>query len=308
MKGKLTYVLTCSLLLASLAGGGCVKQGLDLREQVGFVRIDLQWENGSVPEGSEFYFYNESGERVHSCTCAAEGFRGTLPMGKYKIIVWNTDAKNVELYGMDKHTTAEVRVKADETVANRAGNCIAQPDNLLLASAFNEAEFMEVPYRDSVIMSASPKGLVKKVHLVFKVDNADAVKLVSGSLSGVSSGVQCASVSCTNQPKSVNFAIKQENFSQNYDYSADISVLDLVLPADGVSGSHVLVLEVVIDGVTYHMNIDLTGTIDDLLKGEWNGTIPVEIPLEVELKSIDGILSSEVKPWDNTGTGGGEIM
>lgn len=308
MKGKLTYVLTCGLLLAALAGGSCVKQGLDLREQVGFVRIDLQWENGSVPEGSEFYFYTENGDFVQSCKCSAEGFRGTLPMGNYKIIVWNTDARNVELSNMEKHTTAVVRVKADETAANRNGSCIAQPDNLLLASAFNEAEFMEVPYRDSVIMSASPKGLVKKVHLVFKVDNADAVKLVSGSLSGVSSGLQCSSVSCTNDPRSVNFQIKQDNFSQNYDYSADISVLDLVLPSDGVSGSHVLVLEVVVDGVTYHMNIDLTGTIDDLLKGEWNGTIPIEIPLEIELKSIDGILSAEVKPWDNTGTGGGEIM
>ncbi len=308
MKGKLTYVLTCGLLLAALAGGSCVKQGLDLREQVGYVRIDLQWENGSVPEGSEFYFYNENGERVHSCICAAEGFRGTLPIGKYKIIVWNTDAENLELFGMDNYASAVVRVTADETAANRDGGYIAQPDNLLLASAFNEAEFMEVPYRDSVIMSASPKGLVKKVHLVFKVDNADAVKLVSGSLSGVSSGVQCSSVSCTNDPRSVNFAIKQENFSQTYDYSADISVLDLVLPAGGVSGSHVLTLDAVVDGVTYHMNIDLTGTIDDLLKGEWNGTIPIEIPLEVELKSIDGILSAEVKPWDNTGTGGGEIM
>lgn len=308
MKGKLTYMLTCGLCLALLAGAGCVKQGLDLREQEGYVRIDLQWENNAVPEGSEFYFYTETGELVHSCKCPPEGFSGTLPMGKYKIIVWNTDARNVELVHMDKHATAEVRAVADGSAAGKAAGCIAQPTNLLLANGFNEAELMEVPYRDSVVMSASPRAKVKTVKFVFTLDNAAAVKLLGGSLSGVSSGLHCATGSCTNNPQNVNFEVSTDPYGK-YNYVADISVLDLVEPASGVLGSHILTLKVVIDGVEHTMNIDLTATIDALLNGEWGGVIPVEIPLEIDLKSIDGNLSAEVTPWDtNGGSGSGELV
>lgn len=308
MKGKLTYMLTCSLCLGLLAGVGCVKQGLDLREQEGYVRIDLQWENNTVPEGSEFYFYTETGEFVQSCKCPPAGFRGTLPMGKYKIIVWNTDARNVELAHMEKHATAEVRAASEEAAANRAAGCIAQPDNLLLASAFNEAELMEVPYRDSVVMSASPRGRVKTVKLVFTLDNAAALTVVGGSLSGVSSGLHCATGTCTHEPKSVNFEVTSDPYGK-YNYVADISVLDLVEPASGVAGSHVLTLKVMIDGVEHTMSIDLTTTIDALLNGEWGGIVPVEIPLEIDLKSVDGNLSAEVTPWDTEGgSGSGEVV
>lgn len=307
MKGKLTYMLTCGLCLGLLAGVSCVKQGLDLREEEGYVRIDLKWENDVVPEGSEFYFYTDAGEFVQSCKCSAKGFRGTLPMGAYKIIVWNTDARNVELYNMNRHATAEVRVVADAAAAGKAAGCIAQPDNLLFAAAFDEAEVMTVPYRDSVIMSASPRGRIKTVELVFKLDNAAAVKLLGGSLSGVSSGLQCSTASCTHNPQSVNFTVTSDPYGK-YNYVANISVLDLVMPESGVSGSHILTLTLMIDGVEHTMSIDLSSTIEDLLEGEWNGVIPLEIPLEVDLKSVDGNLSAEVSPWDTTGSGSGELV
>ena len=298
-------MLTCGLCLGLLAGVSCVKQGLDLREQEGYVRIDLNWENDVVPEGSEFYFYTGAGEFVQSCKCSAKGFSGTLPMGDYKIVVWNTDARNVELCNMSKHATAEVRVVADEAAAGKAAGCIAQPDNLLFAAAFDEAEVMTVPYRDSVIMSASPRGRIKTVELVFKLDNAAAVKLLGGSLSGVSSGLQCSTASCTHNPQSVNFTVTNDPYGK-YNYVANISVLDLVTP--DASGSHILTLTVMIDGVEHTMSIDLSSTIEDLLEGEWGGVIPVEIPLEIDLKSVDGNLSAEVSPWDTTGSGSGELV
>lgn len=300
-------MLTCGLCLGLLAGVSCVKQGLDLREEEGYVRIDLNWENDVVPEGSEFYFYTDAGEFVQSCKCSAKGFRGTLPMGDYKIIVWNTDARNVELCNMNRHATAEVRVVSDESAAGKAAGCIAQPDNLLFAAAFDEAEVMTVPYRDSVIMSASPRGRIKTVELVFKLDNAAAVTLLGGSLSGVSSGLQCTTASCTHNPQNVNFTVTSDPYGK-YNYVANISVLDLVMPEAGVSGSHILTLTVLIDGVEHTMSIDLSSTIEDLLEGEWGGVIPLEIPLEIDLKSVDGNLSAEVSPWDATGSGSGELV
>lgn len=229
-------------------------------------------------------------------------------MGNYKIIVWNTDAHNVELCNMEKHSTAQVRVASDESASGKAAGCIAQPENLLLASGFDGAEFMEVPYRDSVVMSASPRGRVKTVKLVFALDNAAAVALLGGSLSGVSSGLHCVTGACTQDSQSVNFEVGPDPYGK-YNYVADISVLDLVKPAAGASGSHVLTLKVTIDGVEHTMSIDLTATIDALLNGEWGGAVPIEIPLEIDLKSVDGNLSAEVVPWDTEGgSGSGEIV
>lgn len=179
MGKRLTYVLSGCMLLIMWAESGCTKQSLDHRKREGHVHIALQWDKGYTPAGSRFYFYPEDGSEAIVRDCPKEGFSGTLPEGSYRVIVLNSDAWNIALRNEQQHQTAEIYVLPEEEGLS-AVPCICQPGNLLLAGGINEADKLEVPYRDTVSVSASPHSRVKKIRFFFKLENFVPVVLCSG--------------------------------------------------------------------------------------------------------------------------------
>ena len=169
MGKRLTYVLSDCMLLIMWAESGCTKQSLDHRKWEGHVHIALQWDKGYTPAGSRFYFYPEDGSEAIVRDCPKEGFSGTLPEGSYRVIVLNSDAWNIALRNEQQHQTAEIYVLPEEEGLS-AVPCICQPGNLLLAGGINEADKLEVPYRDTVSVSASPHSRVKKIRFFFKLE------------------------------------------------------------------------------------------------------------------------------------------
>ena len=168
--------------------------------------------------------------------------------------------------------------------------CICQPGNLLLAGGINEADKLEVPYRDTVSVSASPHSRVKKIRFFFKLENFVPVVLCSGTLSGVSSSIFCATGACSDASANVRFAVSPAE--GEYDFSADVSVLDLARPEEA-GRTHLLDLTLQgEDGTLYPVILDLTDTIARLI-GESGGTVPVEIPLDITLALIDNTLHSQ---------------
>ena len=221
MGKRLTYVLSGCMLLIMWAESGCTKQSLDHRKREGHVHIALQWDKGYTPAGSRFYFYPEDGSEAIVRDCPKEGFSGTLPEGSYRVIVLNSDAWNIALRNEQQHQTAEIYVLPEEEGLS-AVPCICQPGNLLLAG-INEADKLEVPYQDTVSVSASPHSRVKKIRFFFKLENFVPVVLCSGTLSGVSSSIFCATGACSDASANVRFAASPAE--GEYDFSADVSVL-----------------------------------------------------------------------------------
>lgn len=303
IKKKLTSILGCCFLLVILAESGCTRKSLDYRKQEGYVNIALQWDEGYAPEGSRFYFYPETGEEVIVQDCPKEGFSGTLPTGDYKLLVLNSDMTNVALRNEHDYETAEVYAVPEE-LARSAGGCIAQPENLLLAQGLDNAEILQVPYQDTVSASASCHSAIKHVRLLFKIDDRLSIRSCSGTLSGVSSSIYCSTGECAHVPGSVNFtALPAGN---EYDFIADITVLNLITPQNSAQ-THILELDMEeSDGTAQHAVFDLTNAVRDILE-ETGGEIPVEIRLDIRLTLIDGIMQAVVRPWDENGSGAGEL-
>lgn len=303
--GALFFVLAAEM--------GCTKQSLDYRKNEGFVRINLEWPEGKTPQGGRFYFYPQDVEgetEAFSVDCPADGYSGSLSPGKYKIIVYNSDAANVAIHDEKDYDKAEIVVLSEAEAAaagSRAGGYIAQPGDLMLATAINEHEqgLLVVEYQTTTTVSASPALRVKKLRFLFTVDDASDVSLTGGTLSGVSPSLHCASASCAPTSEQVKFTVNASSGGTGYDFSAEISVLDLVQPSSGV---HVLTLTLLRpDGTPYQVTRDLSATINDILNHN-GGTIPVNtlVDIPVELKKIGNDLQINVGEWTQ-GTGGGTL-
>lgn len=318
MKRIFTYVLSGALFFALTAEVGCTKQSLDNRKNEGFVEVALTW-SGATPSGARIHFYpvqdaaesvaqegvDESIPEYRVVDCSASGWSGKLPVGTYRVIVYNTDAGNVAIRNEQDYDQAEIYVLPESAAAaaSRAGECIAQPGNLMLTSKLEE-EVLEVPFNEHVKVTAKPEPRVKSVELSFKVEGD--VELVSGMLTGVSQAISCSDLKCHPDPCSVNFSVLPYSGEGDFNYEAKISVLDLVVPK--ASATHTVVLNLIANGTPYQISVDVTDLVNQFLL-ENGGNIPVEIPvpIPVRLEMINDLPSVEVLPWDNTGSGSGSI-
>lgn len=123
--------------------------------------------------------------------CSKEGFSGNAAGGQLSGHCAEQRCPEYRAAQRTAASTAEIYVLPEEEGLS-AVPCICQPGNLLLAGGINEADKLEVPYRDTVSVSASPHSRVKKIRFFFKLENFVPVVLCSGTLSGVSSSIFCA--------------------------------------------------------------------------------------------------------------------
>ena len=126
------------LSIGLLMAWGCTEESLDYRKQEGYVQIALSWDEGFSPAGSRFYFYPENGGEMLSFDCPSEGFGGVLPVGRYRVIVVNSDCVNVAVRNERSYDTAEIYVLPDED-----GEHVCQPERLAYATRLVESETLE---------------------------------------------------------------------------------------------------------------------------------------------------------------------
>lgn len=324
-------MLSGALFFALAAETGCTKEALDHYKNEGFLDIELAWPEGAAPKGTRVHLYPVAadgsaltaaeGEQLPACQsfeCSAGGFHGRVPVGSYKVLVYNSDTENLVLRNEDDYDKATFYVMTESEVAaagkaSRAKECITQPKNLFVANCVHNPDddqqinVVTVPFRERVQVKAAPKAYVKTVILRFNVEGDDQIALDGGTFSGVSSSHHCATAKCSTTSESVNFPTERVTDNSSYNYKAEISVLDLIRPNSGF-GTHTVRLNVVPNGGDpYTVAIDVTKVVDQFLKDN-GGSIPVTIPVEVgiELKKIGGVLTAVVEDWI-PGTGGGTI-
>ncbi|MDE6045903.1 MAG: DUF5119 domain-containing protein [Alistipes sp.] len=337
MKRIFTYVWSGALFFALAAGAGCVKQGLDNRKNEGSVEITLNWE-GEKPAGSRIHFYPvvedgtepaESGEDVaadesvpvyRAVKGTASGWKGKLPVGKYRVIVYNSDDR-LELRNEEDYEHAELALALEGSAANaglpasRVNECICQPDNVMLATKLDEPEdfdgteyLLEVPFNDVVKVSASPKSILKYVDIDFKIEGD--VFLTGGMLTGVSQAVCCQSLVCHTDCYSVQYTPESYSGEESFDYKTRIAVLDVVSPNAGATHMvHLTLHRNDTNSDDYTIAVSVTDQVRRYLAAQRGGKIPVgeALPLTIRLEMIGNVPSVSVDPWDNTGLGSGTI-
>ena len=176
------------LSIGLLMAWGCTEESLDYRKQEGYVQIALSWDEGFSPAGSRFYFYPENGGEMLSFDCPSEGFGGVLPVGRYRVIVVNSDCVNVAVRNERSYDTAEIYVLPDED-----GEHVCQPERLAYATRLVESETLEVPYRDTVRVAAAPCSCIKHVRFMLEIGDFVPLSSCRGSFSGVSLSRHCLS-------------------------------------------------------------------------------------------------------------------
>ncbi len=330
MKGIKKGLVCGSMVMGLMLAGACTEKDLDKRAEIGYVEVALNWGNAQ-PTGKQFFFYPvDGGEALvygnDAPECSSEGgfngFRGWLPTGNYRMLVMNTDGANLEFRNMGKYETAEVGVtKKSKAKAGRStqqealANRIEQASNLMFANGFDHPEGSEddptmltVPYQETVKKTAAPHLSVKQVRLYFKIDRPEVITACSGVFTGVSESLNLSTGRCSTTSASVDFEALQPQRDQSYNFIAGFSVLDLLMPQGAAEGVHVVYLKLTkSDGTTLELSIDVTGTMEKIIEAG-GGIVPIDIPLEVELKMLeDGTLQSDVRPWTG-GTGSGTVV
>lgn len=313
---------SCGLSVVLLAAG-CTEEDLAGRADEGYVEIVLDW-GSARPAGKRFDFYPvEGGEPLTFLSDAPEcnvpgfeGFKGSLPSGDYRMIVANCEEgqcvefRNAHLYESAAFFVSRVaESRAGEGYSNR----IEHVGRLMFTRRFDDAgsdddTILKVPYQQRVKRSATPISYVKRVRLNFRIENPESIVKCEGVFVGVAESVHCATGTCSATTASIDFkADRTKAGGSGVGFTAEFSVLDLIDPGDKTGGVHSVYLTLTrADGSKLGTTIDVTTAVQDIIEGS-GGTIPLDIPLELELKILGDILEAEVVEWSE-GTGSGDVI
>lgn len=300
---------------AILSLAGCVKRDLEMRPDEGYVEIALDWtKTGMTSRSARYLFYNEAGMLVREVSGITNCFKGTLPTGTYHLVVHNTDASQVDWQGCEKYESAEVfaqptQYSADHHPADGVP-CILEPRDVFAVGSCNESETVKVRQMDTTRLSVTPTELTKQVAIRFTVetDGGQSVRALHGVLAGVApgyfpgKGCHNASSSCA-----VEFTASPATKAAADAYTTRMNVFGLLTTAQSPAGTNTVHVTLALDdGLQMMDTVDITPILKQILVSH-GGTFPVEIPLEITLQ-VQGVgLSATVQPWDESGTGSGEL-
>lgn len=319
MKRELTRYIRPARIVAlgtaMLSLAGCVKRDLEMRPDEGYVEIVLDWAKAQSSRSARYLFYNEAGMLVEEAGGITDCFRGTLPVGTYRLVVHNTDAGQVEWQGCERYESAEVfarptRYSTDHHPAEGVP-CILEPRDVFAAGGCNESETVKVRQMDTTRLSVTPTALAKQVAIRFTVetDGGQSVRALRGVLDGVApgyfpgKGCHDASSSCA-----VEFTASPETEAASDIYTTRVNVFGLLTTAQSPAGTNAVHVTLALDdGRQVTDTLDITSILKQILASH-GGAFPVEIPLEITLR-VQGVgLSATVRPWDESGTGSGGLI
>lgn len=313
--GKYKLSAAGGLLLgaAMLFFAGCVKRELEFRPDEGYVEIALDWAESQSSRSARYLFYNETGELVKEVSGLTDGFKGTLPIGTYRLVVHNTDAGQVDWRGCDKYESAEVfalETNYSEDLHPAEGvPCILEPRDVFAAGGCNESETVVVRQMDTTLLSVTPVVLTKRVAVRFTVEASGGrtVQALHGVLNGVAPGYfpgkRChnASSSCA-----MEFAAAPETMAPSDVYTARADVFGLLATAQSPAGTNTVRVALDLDdGSQISTTFDITPALQKLIS-ENGGTLPDQVSLDVTVRMSGMNLNATVEPWDESGEGSGD--
>lgn len=196
----------------------CVKRDLDYRseEEDPEIRIDLDWNGGYVPSGVRFHFYHEKGS-VRIVDCPAEGFKGQLAEGTYRILAYNTDAIGVEHTSLGHYEEAFIRALPEGTSPEGAPLCHVSN---VYCVAINHLTVAHAPQQHTVI----PQRAEKIISFRYRIEQADDIKALKSTLTGVVPAIYHHTGSSTGEPCR---SIESEISMDGSHYTSQVRVLGL---------------------------------------------------------------------------------
>ena len=318
-------LLLLGVLTAAMIFTGCVKRELEMRPEApeeGTVEIGVVWPEGADCSGARLLIYGEDGTLYREHDELTDGYRGTLPAGAYRLILHNTDARNVGYAATQSHGTAEVyALNTSGQKPSAQGEPLAQPHKVYGIGRHDQGERFTVTAGETLRLTVAPERLTREVHFYFLVSGLDAVQSVAGTLHGVAPSV----LLCTREYRQSSFGQPFEGESytpqraqggpgtkaarEAIHFRTSLELFDLLTRETSPEGTNTIETTVTDgDGKSYPVQIDITAVLQEVLESG-GGVLPVEIPLEVrvEIDPVTAEVGATVAPWDDSGTGGGDF-
>lgn len=270
-------------------------------EKNGRVRVVLNWETRSLPPVMSYYFYKDGTGIPVVRKGDASGYEGTLAAGSYKMVVCNTDYKNVLLETENGYDKACGRARQVSAMKSSAVS-IVQPGNLYATGC----DQVEVGGEETAVKELSPASLVRSMELNIKVTGGETGEAVQpqrlrGQLTGVSSGVYLSSGKpVTDTPALVAF---EPEATASGVYSATLSLFSLP-EKEEVSNPVDLLLDMELpDGREVSTSTDITREIGEVFI---ENTFSVVLDLTIRYDEING-LTILLAEWKKGNDGSGEV-
>ena len=305
-----TLWITMCVLLAS-----CVKADIHYPvDPTAYGVVEIYPDNSvhTLP-ALHYYFYNQDGITDYiKAKCDGMGnYSGLLDAGNYRVIALNASARNVVFGCIENYeiatvsaTFADIRMDP-RTGALSAQNVLTQPDSVYRVVV----EDLTATGGDTLTFRPAPQLLTRRLILVFSLegDLAENVTALWGGLPGVLPSVNLFTGETSPQEASrapsllVGYVAAPVEDSPNL-WIASINLFGLHDPAFGGNYRNVMTVNLTIDGRTIDLDIDLTEQLSLILE-HYNGTLPVGIPLELEVALTweEYGAAGQVKPWEEPG-------
>jgi len=300
------------LLLAALLLTACTKADIHYPLQSatdGYVIIEPDQRTLSIPAQS-YHFYNMDGATPPEVlVCDGQGnFRGKLLVGTYLVLASNTGAGYTDFRGMDSYETAVVYDTSlnGYTLPSRSiSEAVMGCDSVYSI----RVEVLDVTAGDTVWHTPVPECLTKSVTLTFTITGniRNQITSLTGTLYGIYPSAHLYYCSTPDEDIAqspgvhINFTTTAADDDKPYiRKTCRFNLFGLCNPNGGDTYTNLMPLTVTVNNTEYDFEIDLTDNLTEILK-HYNGVIPLEIPLNIELNLNDMQITAEVKSWDNSG-------
>lgn len=287
-----TAALLAMMLLATvLIAVSCTRRPLDERPANGNVKIVLDWGDYEPAQGSGFWIYDEAGNFVKEVFGDSDGWEGSLPAGKYKVVVFNTDMTGAEPVRGGSFDTDYVRAKNSET---GAPGTLQDVVNVFGSSVIE----LNVPNTHvPVVAVAEMINFVRKV--TFNVTGLETIPGISEVRVMVNGIVTTMVLNSHTDPGDPSASLdKAAIYDPVTGYYVSIAT---VL---GTRGPNEVVIQIVYDNgdVEYTTPRDISDQLGNIPEDEGR---TVDIPVALGTREI--VLKVTVYTWDESGTGGGIV-
>lgn len=190
-------------------------------ERNGKVRLVLDWGTHASRTGAfDYYFYAEGNPVPLVRRGDASGYEGTLPKGRYGVVVCNPDGVNLDLSMNSGYALA--RAIARTSSSTKAGAfSIQQPANLYGTGC----EEIQATAEGGKAVVLAPVCLTKEVILNVLIEGGGEIAVIDGELSGIPPEV-CIPTGepCAGRSASVHFPAQTEGENR---YTASLSLFGL---------------------------------------------------------------------------------
>lgn len=291
MKSKINIYIVSSTVLIAMLLSGCTRRDLEMRPDNGYLKINLHWQQSSVPGVTTYYFYNSRGEEAIVAEGTSSGFEGWLPAETYHVVISNREMSGASYQVNGSHE--DDIVLAGEVAHRVVPGYIGSVEKVFGTGL----EDIVVPRSEiPVVVDAYPKSYTRYITFILQSDALDDVTALTVEVNGIIYSVKAFSGESSTQETSVIRSDASRKDGEK-DFSTTVSVF-------GYIGKNEVTADVTFSGGDTVTTLPSDVTDDFAALPEEGGTVIVP------MKFPDGggfNLSMVVRPWRWGGSGGAVI-